>query len=200
MLKTSGQMGGRPMRILQAICALIVAEDGVFPHGRAGPRILRSEGLEIGDLSVPRHQDHGAGDAARFNIRTKHLAETGKPVGGHADLLGLRTAQRIGSGGHRRNKKSSRIYSMTKPVVSVAVMMLWEEGRFDIDDPVAKYLPEMKNPKVAVVRKSADGKSNVELEPAARQPTIQQLLDHTGGLSYDILPEEPRLSGPADVS
>jgi len=84
-----------------------------------------------------------------------------------------------------------RIYSMTKPVISVAVMMLWEEGRFDIDDPIAKYLPELKDLKVAVVRKSADDKSSVELEATKRQPTIQQLLEHTGGLSYDILPKSP---------
>ncbi|HYZ39302.1 MAG TPA: hypothetical protein VE687_01590, partial [Stellaceae bacterium] len=42
-----------------------------------------------------------------------------------------------------------------------------------------------------VVHKGADGKSNVDFEPAKRQPTIQQLLTHTGGLSYDILPKSP---------
>jgi hypothetical protein len=86
----------------------IDAKDRVLPHRRGGARIFRSEGLEIGDLSVPHHQDHRAWYATRFNVCTKHLAETGEPVGGHADLLGLRTAQRIGSAGHQRNKKSSR--------------------------------------------------------------------------------------------
>jgi CubicO group peptidase (beta-lactamase class C family) len=84
-----------------------------------------------------------------------------------------------------------RIYSLTKPIVSVAVMMLWEEGRFDIDDPIAKYLPELKDLKVALVRKDTEGKSSVDLQPAKRQPTIQQLLTHTGGLTYDILPKSP---------
>ncbi len=82
-----------------------------------------------------------------------------------------------------------RIYSMTKPIISTAVMMLWEDGRFDLDDPIAKYLPALKDLKVAVVHKSPDGKSSIELQPARHQPTIQQLLDHTGGLSYDILPK-----------
>src|SRR5262249_24381657 len=86
----------------------IDAENGVFQHGRSVPRILQTDGLEISDLSMPHHQDHGAWYAARFDIGTKHLAQTGEAVGGHADLLGLRTAQRIGSGGHRRNTKSSR--------------------------------------------------------------------------------------------
>jgi CubicO group peptidase (beta-lactamase class C family) len=79
-----------------------------------------------------------------------------------------------------------RIYSMTKPIISAAVMMLWEEGRFDIDDPIAKYLPELRNLKVAVVRQGS-----VAFEVAKGQPTIQQLLTHTGGLSYDILPKSP---------
>jgi hypothetical protein len=61
-----------------------------------------------------------------------------------------------------------RIYSMTKPIVSVAVMMLWEEGRFDIDDPIAKYLPELKDLKVAIVGKGGDAKSTVVLEPVRR--------------------------------
>ena len=95
------------------------------------------------------------------------------------------------NGAAMRSDSIFRIYSMTKPVVSVAVMILWEEGRFDLDDPIAKYLPELKNLNVAVVRKGTDGNSKVELEPAKRQPTIQQLLDHTGGLSYDILPKSP---------
>jgi CubicO group peptidase (beta-lactamase class C family) len=86
-----------------------------------------------------------------------------------------------------------RIYSMTKPVVSVAVMQLWEEGRFDLNDPIAKFLPEFKDLKVATVRKDPEGKSTVELVPARTQPTIQQLLTHTGGLSYDILPKSAEL-------
>lgn len=90
-----------------------------------------------------------------------------------------------------RDDSIFRIYSMTKPIVSTAVMMLWEEGRFDINDPVAKYLPELKDLRVATLRTSADGKSSVVLEPARSQPTIQQLLNHTGGLSYDILPKRP---------
>ena len=82
-----------------------------------------------------------------------------------------------------------RIYSLTKPIISVAVMIVWEEVRFDLDDPISKYLPELKDLKVAVTRKDVDGKSIIDIQPANRQPTIQQLLTHTGGLTYDILPK-----------
>ena len=95
------------------------------------------------------------------------------------------------TGAPMRKDSIFRIYSMTKPIVSVAVMMLWEEGRFDLDDPISKYLPEFSNMQVARVQKDATGKPSVALEPARHAPTIQELLMHTGGLSYDILPKSP---------
>ncbi|MDI1340202.1 serine hydrolase domain-containing protein [Polaromonas sp.] len=75
-----------------------------------------------------------------------------------------------------------RIYSMTKPVVSVAVMMLVEQGRLLLSDPVARHLPEFANQKVAVER---DGK--VELQDLHRPATVQDLLRHTAGLTYEFL-------------
>jgi CubicO group peptidase (beta-lactamase class C family) len=74
-----------------------------------------------------------------------------------------------------------RIYSMTKPIVSVAAMMLWEEGQFLLNDPVAKYLPDFADRQVAVER---HGK--VELVPAERDITIQDLLRHTSGFTYEF--------------
>jgi CubicO group peptidase (beta-lactamase class C family) len=79
-----------------------------------------------------------------------------------------------------------RIYSMTKPIVSVAAMMLWEEGQFLLNDPLAKHLPEFGRPKVAMVR---DGK--VELVPAERDITIQDLMRHTSGLTYEFRGNAP---------
>jgi CubicO group peptidase (beta-lactamase class C family) len=74
-----------------------------------------------------------------------------------------------------------RIYSMTKPVVSVAAMMLWEQGRFLLDDPIGTYLPELNDLKVAVQRDGA-----MEYAPAARKITIQDLFRHTSGLTYEF--------------
>ncbi len=75
-----------------------------------------------------------------------------------------------------------RIYSMTKPIVSVAAMMLWEEGRFLLNDPIAKYLPELGNRKVAVPKAGGD----IDLVPAEREITIQDLFRHTSGLTYEF--------------
>ncbi len=79
-----------------------------------------------------------------------------------------------------------RIYSMTKPITSVAAMMLWEEGKFLLSDSIADYLPEFSNLQVAVVRGGA-----MERVPADRAITIQDLLRHTSGLTYEF-----RGSGP----
>src|SRR5580692_11597191 len=79
-----------------------------------------------------------------------------------------------------------RIYSMTKPIVSVATMMLWEEGRFLLSDPIGKFLPELGNVKVAVSQGAELGQVDAE-----RPITIQDLLRHTSGLTYEF-----RGSGP----
>ena len=73
-----------------------------------------------------------------------------------------------------------RIFSMTKPIVSIGIMMLVEEGRFILSDPVAKFIPEFADSKVGV-----ENNGKLELVPVKRQMTVQDLLRHTSGLTYD---------------
>lgn len=81
-----------------------------------------------------------------------------------------------------RNDAIFRICSMSKPVTAAAVMMLWEQGLFNLDDPIAKYIPEFKDMKVLVMDKSEE--KGYRLDPAKKPITIRQLLTHTSGLSY----------------
>ena len=81
-----------------------------------------------------------------------------------------------------RNDAILRICSMSKPITSLAVMMLYEDGRFLLDDPISSYLPEFKNPKVLV--KPPNGGEPYTI-PAAREITIRDLLTHTSGLTYN---------------
>ena len=78
-----------------------------------------------------------------------------------------------------------RIYSMTKPVVSVAVMMLFEQGKLLLGDPVAKYLPEFEKSHVMSLAEGAP--STQPGQPARASATIQDLLRHTAGLTYEFL-------------
>jgi len=79
-----------------------------------------------------------------------------------------------------------RMASMTKPFTSLAAMMLQEEGKLQIAYPVSRYLPELKELKVGVERAGAAGQTELVLEPARREMTIQDLLRHTSGLTYGI--------------
>ena len=77
-----------------------------------------------------------------------------------------------------------RIASMTKPMVSAAIMMLAEEGRLRLVNPISTYLPELKNLQVGVEVTGADGKPQLRLAPASREMTVQDMLRHTSGLTY----------------
>ncbi|MFM6990544.1 MAG: serine hydrolase domain-containing protein [Rhodoferax sp.] len=79
-----------------------------------------------------------------------------------------------------------RIYSMTKPIVSVAVMQLLERGELLLSDPVARHLPEFADVKVAHFEGDA-----MTLRAPRRAPTVQDLLSHTSGLTYEILGSAP---------
>ena len=77
------------------------------------------------------------------------------------------------------------IQSMTKPIVSVALMTLYEEGKFQLDDPISKYLPEFSN--LQVVNDPTKGSSS-GTHAASSPVTIRQALSHTAGMSHGIAP------------
>ena len=77
-----------------------------------------------------------------------------------------------------------RIYSMTKPIVSVAAMMLVEEGKIDLDAPVSKYLPSFAELKVGVETTGTLGQKTLELVDVQRPMTVRDLMRHTSGLTY----------------
>ncbi len=103
-------------------------------------------------------------------------------LGGHVELfeaLGQRDPAR---GAAMKSDAVFRIYSMTKPLVSLAALMMAEEGRLQLIDPVSKYLPEFACQKVAREQGGA-----VQLEPVRREATVHDLLRHTAGLTYEFL-------------
>jgi CubicO group peptidase (beta-lactamase class C family) len=79
-----------------------------------------------------------------------------------------------------------RIASMTKPVTVLAAMMLVDQGRLKLSDPVARYLPEFKDVKVGVEKKDASGKLVLALETPRREMTVLDLMRHTSGITYDF--------------
>lgn len=86
-----------------------------------------------------------------------------------------------------------RLASMTKPIVTVAAMMLVEQGLLKINDPVELWLPELKSLKVEVVTKGADGQEKADDVAALRPPTVQDLMRHTSGFFYSNAVPSKRL-------
>jgi CubicO group peptidase (beta-lactamase class C family) len=84
-----------------------------------------------------------------------------------------------------------RIYSMTKPLASVGAMMLVEDGKIQLTDPVSKYLPEFAKMGVSVAQTDGAGVVSYSIVPAARQITVQDLLRHTSGLAYGEITRNP---------
>jgi CubicO group peptidase (beta-lactamase class C family) len=83
-----------------------------------------------------------------------------------------------------------RIASQTKAITSTAVMMLWEEGRFRLDDPVSKFIPEFKNPQVLETFDYND--TSYTTLPAKGEITLRHLLTHTSGIGYGIIDGDER--------
>jgi CubicO group peptidase (beta-lactamase class C family) len=106
---------------------------------------------------------------------------------GNVGYLQAKGARDVEAGREMTTDTLFRIASMSKPVTSVAVMILVEDGRLKVTDPVSKYFPEFKNPKVLLPGSGGDTK----LVPASREITIHDLLTHTSGLTYRFMAQEP---------
>lgn len=83
-----------------------------------------------------------------------------------------------------------RIASQSKAITSTAVMMLWEEGKFKLDDPISEYIPEFKDPQVLKTFQYSD--TTYTTEPASREITIRHLLTHTSGIGYGVIDGDER--------
>ncbi|MCX6238553.1 MAG: serine hydrolase [Bacteroidia bacterium] len=94
------------------------------------------------------------------------------------------------SGRNLKRDDIFRIASQSKAITSTAVMMLWEEGKFKLDDPISKYIPEFKNSQVLKTFQYKD--TTYTTTPASSEITIRQLLNHTSGLGYGIIDGDER--------
>lgn len=166
----------RHMKILPiflfAVCA---AHAATLPDTRPEAVGLSGERLERIHQIVERHMQ--AGDitgAVMLVARRGRIAYV--DITGTLDLAGTMPMQR---------DTVFRLASMTKPVIGTAIMMMLEEGRLQLSDPISKYIPEFANQRVAIAEElDSDGTSpTFHTVPAERDITIRDLLTHTSGLS-----------------
>ena len=137
---------------------------------------LSSERLErIGEVFQDYVEEGRIAGAVGMVLRNGKLA--------YVDAWGMRD---LGSGDVMEEDDLFKICSMTKPVASVAVMTLYEEGQFFLSDPIGRYLPALANLRVANLAEASAGQE-IPTERARRQVTIHDLLRHTSGFTYGDL-------------
>jgi CubicO group peptidase (beta-lactamase class C family) len=107
------------------------------------------------------------------------IQQHGKPV--YHESFGV---QDVVSKAPITDKTIFRLFSMTKAITAVTSMMLLEEGKIKLDDPISKYSPSFANVKVGVEKKAEDGTTTLDLVPPDRPPTVLDLMRHTSGITY----------------
>ncbi|NKE43666.1 beta-lactamase family protein [Roseomonas frigidaquae] len=144
-------------------------------------------------ISIARPEDVGLSAArlARIDAWRDGLVADGKVAG--ATTLVMRRGQvahcassglaDLARGVAMTPETIHRIYSMTKPLTSTAIMMLYEEGRFQLDDPISRFLPYFADQRVC----TGGARGKVETVPAMRGITFRDLLTHTSGLTYGFM-------------
>jgi CubicO group peptidase (beta-lactamase class C family) len=107
----------------------------------------------------------------------------------HGKIVSYKTYGSKRLGGEPMTKDTIfRIYSMTKPITGVAMMILFEEGKWRLDDPVTRFIPEFKDLKVV---SRVDGNGKMTLEDMKRPPTMREIMSHTAGFGYGLQDEHP---------
>ncbi|MGE0766903.1 MAG: serine hydrolase domain-containing protein [Hyphomicrobiaceae bacterium] len=144
-------------------------------------------------LATVRPEDVGLSSSRLANVSAwmRSEIEAGR-TGGMVTLVGRhgKTAflDVAGKADIARNKPMAadtivRIYSMTKPLTSVAIMMLYEQGRFQLDDPISRFIPAFAGQRVL----TGGSRGKIDTVPAARDITFRDLLTHTSGLTYGFM-------------
>src|SRR5437867_1577678 len=123
-------------------------------------------------------------DAMQGLVDSKQLAGIVTLVARHGKVVHQKVfgQQDLASAKPMQKDAIFRIYSMTKPITGVAMMMLFEEGKWKPSDPISKYIPEFANLKVY----AGDNEGRMKLEAPAHAPTVGELMSHTAGFTYGL--------------
>src|SRR5688572_2232216 len=182
-------MTARPRaRLMLVLSAALVA---LAVAGAPGPAVLAKPGRDMA-VAAPESVGVSSERLKRLDAGIKGLVTDGRLAGavtlltrhGKTVHVGVHGVKDIRSGAPMTRDSIFRIYSMTKPVTGVAMLMLYEEGKWRLDDPVSRFIPEFG--KLTVwVGENPDG--TPKTEPARRSMTMRELMTHSGGLAYGLV-------------
>lgn len=168
------------------LLALFCAGTSLAPIACAGAEKVHGVAREFSPGKLLKLDDYFLGMVAEHKIpgAVVLVQQHGKRV--YFDTFGNRDS------GHPMTADSIfRLYSMSKPITSVAVMMLVEDGKLKLDDPLSKYIPAFGASKVGIDNKTGDEHASFGLVPLQRPITIADLLKHTSGITYGFYGDDP---------
>jgi CubicO group peptidase (beta-lactamase class C family) len=170
--------------VVAAAVSLPLSARELQPFAFATPEQVGMSAERLGRVSTMLKKEIGEGKLPGAVVM---VARKGKII--YSDAIGF---QDKGENTPMKADSIFRIYSMTKPLASVAAMMLVEDGVIQLTDPISKFLPAFKDMKVSVAATGTDGKVTYTTVPATRPIIVQDLLRHSAGLAYaEITKNEP---------
>src|ERR1700722_13447106 len=169
-------MGNR-MRALLAVLALVAACQTAPAAGQQPLPTAKPENVGMSAERLTRLPD-----GMKSLVDQDRLAGVVTMVARHGKLIEFEAAGKSDMAANLPMQKDSifRIYSMSKPITGVAMMMLFEEGKWQLNDPVAKYIPEFAKLKVY----GTDANNNVVMKDPVHPVTMRELMSHSGGFTY----------------
>jgi CubicO group peptidase (beta-lactamase class C family) len=179
--RTDGFVGRNSLALALAIAAVACS----LPAAARGEQRLAAAS-SFSPAKLERVSDYMRNEVATGKIpgAVVLIQQHGRPI--YYEKFGVRD---VGTQRPITEDTIFRLYSMSKPITSVAAMMLVEDGRLALDDPLSKYIPAFADVKVGVEKRDESGKVTLALEPLRHPITIEDLLRHTSGLTYGFYGE-----------
>jgi CubicO group peptidase (beta-lactamase class C family) len=160
-----------------------------------GPALAAAPNSPAFVTAAPETLGFTAAGLAKLDAHMQGLVDTGHLPGvttmlvRHGKVVNYAVHGKKGFDGPPMTKDTIfRIYSQTKPVTGVAMMILYEEGKWKLDDPVSKYIPEFASLRVF---KAVNPDGSFDTVPADRPPTMREVMSHSGGFAYGLVPDNP---------
>jgi CubicO group peptidase (beta-lactamase class C family) len=181
---------------LTAVSLVLAPAGAGYAQAAKKPAAATAKAAGLSPASSPEALGFDSARLAKLDTYMSGVVAQGRVAGAttllarHGKIVSYKTygKKSLATGAPMTEDTIFRIYSMTKPITGVAMMILFEEGRWRLDDPVTRFVPEFKNLRVV---KTVNPDGTMVLEDLKRPPTMREVMSHTAGFGYGLQDEHP---------
>ncbi|MBL8771290.1 MAG: beta-lactamase family protein [Phenylobacterium sp.] len=192
MLRTSTRLAAA----LSVVALALAPAQAGYAQAARKPAAVKAPVGALAPAASPEALGFDSARLARLDAYMANVVNSGRVAGmttmlaRHGKVVSFKTygKKNLTAGTPMTEDTIFRIYSMTKPITGVAMMILFEEGKWRLDDPVTRFVPEFKTLKVMT---GTDGNGVPILEDMKRPPTMREIMSHTAGFGYGLQDEHP---------